>query len=324
MSDTEVTCRNIFFIVGSGRCGTTLLRSMFSAHSEICIPTETHFYNVFRPMSIARSGPMRAGVYPKILDRIDRWKHVQGEVVDWDHFYKLARPMSPEWRSILTAFLTTYRLGQGKSMVGDKTPGHVSWLTKIARDYPDAKFVHLVRDPRAVVHSHLGHPSYRSVYGDRIGYAAWKWRRAVEKAAKARRGLPPDRLIEIRYENLIEAPEPTMRSLCEFLNVPFEAQMLDDRTGQGVFIRNSDTHHLATAPITSARRDVWSSTLDARQVAIIETIVGQRRMASLGYEPVTAPSGGLSGVATFGRSVGQLASGAFCAARHGARKIVSM
>ncbi|MFN4354446.1 sulfotransferase family protein [Parvibaculum sp.] len=318
MSETEATRQNLFFIVGSGRCGTTMLRSVLSAHPDICIPTETQFYNVFRPASIMRHGPLTQSSFRKIVDRIDRWEHVRGEQIDWNEFQSLVRSMPPEWRSILTAFLTAYRAGQGKRIVGEKTPGHIRCMKRISRDFPQAKFIHLVRDPRAVVHSHLNHPSYRKVYGDSVGYAAWKWRSAYDCHQKAAKYLDATRLYLLRYEDLIASPDEAIRALCAFLGVEFHAGMLDARGTDDLYIKNAQTHQMAVAPIVADRIDIWREDLDTSRVAAIELIVSKRRMTDLGYTPQFADG---SGLRVSMNSAGHIISGAVHALRHGFSKV---
>ena len=58
---------NLFFIVGTGRCGTTLLRSMLCAHSRIHVPPETHFFHRWDPLI------PRLGGDPLPADRVDAW-----------------------------------------------------------------------------------------------------------------------------------------------------------------------------------------------------------------------------------------------------------
>lgn len=85
---------------------------------------------------------------------------------------------------------------------------------------PNAKVIHLVRDPRDVARSAIGMGWAGNVY-----HGVWPWLAAEDEWAEARaRRWVDDH--EVRYEELVTDLEATLEELCGFLDLPFEAGML--------------------------------------------------------------------------------------------------
>ena len=84
--------------------------------------------------------------------------------------------------------------------------------------FPEARFVHAVRDGRDVALAHTD--------GTKIEQVAVSWKRRVGAGRAAGESLGPDRYIESRFEELIEDTEGSVRKLCDFLELSFDPQML--------------------------------------------------------------------------------------------------
>ncbi len=125
----------------------------------------------------------------------------------------------------LRAFYELYAEKQGKERWGDKTPDYIKRMRRIKRVLPEAHFIHVIRDGRDVTLStnkriiERGHrdplPAKRS---------ARRWRNRIEKARADSPRL--GEYLEIRYEDLVIDTEPTLRRVCEFIELEFEPAML--------------------------------------------------------------------------------------------------
>jgi hypothetical protein len=108
---------------------------------------------------------------------------------------------------------------QGKQRWGDKTPLHTWHVDGMARLYPDAQFIGMLRHPGGSVGSNMhrfGHPFNRAaVHVERYD------REIARQAAKH-----ADRFVIVRYEDLVLRPEPLLRELLEWLGEPWSDQVL--------------------------------------------------------------------------------------------------
>jgi hypothetical protein len=197
-----MNCENPVFVVGAPRSGTTLLRSMIDAHPSICCPTwET---GLFEKFAMVLEGDVQYHFAKDPALAVSR-----ADLLGW------CRRSADDLMRQLTQ-------RSGKSRWAEKTPAHVFHLDLIQEVYPEAQFVHIVRNGREVVRSLQSMP-----WAPRqIRWSCRRWVESVQAGREAGRRLPSGRYIELRYEDLTKNPEATVRSLCEFLGEPFEPQML--------------------------------------------------------------------------------------------------
>jgi hypothetical protein len=205
------------FIVGVGRSGTTLLRLMLDAHPQLAIPTETHFL---------------LGLIPPASDSItrDEFFHVLTEAATWPNLALDAATFNTALRDVrpfsvadgVRAFFRLYAQQFGKVRWGDKTPPYRGNMIGLQALLPEAHFIHIIRDGRDVA------LSYRGLWfgpGDDIEAQARFW--VGEVLAARRQAAALRHYLEIRYETLVAEPEATLQSICSYLKLPYEPQMLE-------------------------------------------------------------------------------------------------
>lgn len=248
------------FVVGCARSGTTLLRVILDAHPGISAGDETHFLADLEAL-------MRPGY----------WKHL-----------KAYDPDRERWHRRIAAFFASvhedYARSRGKVRWADKTPKYVTHLPFIASLFPDAQIVHIVRDGRDVVASHLDRWGWQRAFH----CAATTWRKSVEAGQAFGRRAPAGRYHEIRYEELVGSPEPTLRVLFEFLGEPWDGGVLTfDRKPhdvQGRYARFAAERRAAGdgGLIYKSRVGVGRTGLDPVLRATLHTTSG-RLLSDLGY-----------------------------------------
>jgi hypothetical protein len=264
-------------VLGVRRSGTTLLRVMLDRNSELAIPDESYFVPQLAHRHRGTPDPSR------FLDDLRRLPTLR----DWG--------ISPEdVRARLRVGMTTgeaigavydaYAARRGKPRWGDKTPLYMEYLALLERLFPDAQFVHLVRDgrdaalsvldlPEGVVTRTWPHPA--SLRG-----FACQWRREV-RAARALGGRAgPSRYIEVLYERLVDDPERELTRICEFAALPFEPEML--RYHEDVDVSGKPHQQRLLAGPTTGVRD-WRRDLPADDARAFEEIAGDL-LADFGYE----------------------------------------
>jgi hypothetical protein len=199
----------------------------------------------------------------------------------------LASPPVADYAEAVRRIFAAYADGQGKSRYGDKMPGYVVRVALLARLFPEAKFIHIIRDGRDVALSLTD--LWFAKRG--LGAAALFWKRRVELGRAAGSRLEPRRYREVRYEDLIADPQPVVRGLCDFADLAFEPAMLEFfQRGDEVVTRTGDPslHQRLLLPPTLGLRD-WRSQMDGNDVLLFEALAGDL-LVELGYERASTTS----------------------------------
>jgi len=208
------------FIVGTGRCGTTLLRMMLDAHPDLAIPPETHFI------------PALARAFQDPSQHLDDFLEFVASFHTWQDFGLSVGVLrealsSTEPFSLTHALRAFYRLYAekfGKPRWGDKTPIYFADMALVQRVMPEARFIHLIRDGRDVALSikdlWFGPNSLHEVAG-------W-WVSRINQARSQIHEL--HWYIEVRYEDLVRDTVNVLQRICTFIDVPWNPVMLDYHT----------------------------------------------------------------------------------------------
>ena len=266
----------VFFVVGAPRSGTTLLRSMLSAHPRICIPHETEFFMSVRPGLKGRALRQAFCAYSR-TEAFRRQEFDAGELLA-EIRTELEGP-----RTLFLAMMRRHAQAAGKPRVGEKSPHHCRRVEEIAAELPGAKFIHIYRDVRDVAASRLLMPwSSRSVIDN-----ARSWARIVAENRRLLSVMPPDRYTDVRFETLVAEPEPTLRRLCEFLCEPFAPEMLrfHERARAGLERGEAGWSGSSAVPLDGSAIGRHRSRLTDRQIDAIQR-AASAQMHALGYERI--------------------------------------
>lgn len=271
------------FIVGCPRSGTTLFRTMLHAHPRIAVPPETRFvmpaYNRRHGFGNLDSPPNRARLAKWIVDRADTRFRVLG--VDAEEVRQAIVDGPPTLGSALGIVFRAYSLRHGKERWGDKRPAYYSFIEELDALFPDAQFIHVVRDGRACVASLKRTPWFDH---EPIPCMA-TWMMAIDCSRESGAKLGPDRFIEVRYEDLVTGPEKQMRRVCDFLGEEFVAEMCEpEKIAERVNPAHYQQRQQISEGIYTKAMDAWRDELEPWEVATFERAAGER-MRLYGYEP---------------------------------------
>ena len=184
------------FVVGCPRSGTTLLRVILDSHPSISCGPESRFLYGMR------------GIEER------NWSTLVGFGLSLDEWHANVR-------SLFEAFHRRYADHQGKARWADKSPDYALMLDYVDTLYPRSQIVHIVRDPRDVI------DAWRRFYGVKsVPRAARAWVRYVRSAHEFAVNHPADRVLELRYEDLVRQPEETLRALFAWLGEPWDDEVL--------------------------------------------------------------------------------------------------
>jgi hypothetical protein len=184
----------------------------------------------------------------------------------------------------ISAIFECYATKAGKPRWGDKTPMYMRHLPLLEKLFPDAQYVHLVRDGRDAALSFLEMPegtfTRTWAHPDDVAQFACLWRKEVGDARLLGQRVGPGRYLEVRYEDLVTATSQVVESICAFASLPFEPQMIEYAGAVDV----SDKPHqqrLLQSPTAGLRS--WREDMSSTDARAFDAIAGDR-LSELGYE----------------------------------------
>jgi hypothetical protein len=284
----------MLFILGRGRSGSTLLQTMLDAHPGVRIPQESRFvqYLSYSYMGVRKWDDEQKKAFIKDLGRCFETPEMDAELLN-SNLQKL--PENASFAEACKAIYLSVRSPFKKSttkLIGDKNPRYVFFIRRLLKIFPDAKFVHLYRDCRDSTLSFYGVKGM-DFEKKQPAFLAYRWsyyNRQVMRAKSRYEG----RFFALKYEDLVADPETQLRSICRFVDIDFEPEMLTYyRRINEVFDTESEifrTIHsgLRTAPDTK-KSGWWKTKMSERDVKITEAIAGTT-LRKLGYETTTSSS----------------------------------
>ena len=278
------------FIVGCQRSGTTLLRAML-IQGTLHIPPETGFLPVLRRRR-ERYGDLGQPQQRRALIADLGRTSATSRTIAFDAFeldeteaHRAVGGAAPtNYAGAIRALYEASARKRGKTRWGDKTPRYVLEMAWLARAFPDARFVHMIRDGRAVALSMA-----KAGWFSRIDDAANRWVEYIRTGRRIGRELGPSKYRELRYEVLVAEPETRLRDLCRWLDLDYSPAMLQFHRDSVRHIPSAHRHlfELIDRPIDASRADAWKQEMSPRQRADFEH-VGSRLLVTLGYERAAA------------------------------------
>ena len=268
-------------IIGTERSGSNLLRLVLNSHPHIAIPHPPHFMRYFAPLAPAY-GDLRQERNRRKLVR-DAQGLLRRHIHPWEHPIDAERVFAqstPSVFGVVGAFYEEYRRAEGKPRWGCKSTFIVHHVPEVRAEYPHARFIWLVRDPRDVAAS-----AKRAVFNHFHPYrTARLWAEQQGLAAAALDEHGPGVVHLIRYEELVADPEPVLRRLCDFLGEPFEPAMLAHHHSPAArrTASLSQSWQNTDRPITAGRVGSHVHDLTPAQVRQVELAAGVM-MRRLGY-----------------------------------------
>jgi hypothetical protein len=257
-----------------------MLGAMLGAHSQcVCVPESQFIEHQFA----------RDGFDPEALNPQQTLARI---VADPRYQLLWQVPIQPEgvpaeqlgstYRKLLCWLVRAYGRSRGKEDAVvwiDHTPTNFRRGLTLLSMFPEARFIHLVRDGRAVAASVLPLD-----WGPNNAlHAAEFWMAGCAAGLAAESQLGPERVLRVRYEDLVCDPGPTLGRITGFAGLNYEAAMAE--AGGFQPSRYSEGHRLVGRPPDRSRVDSWQQTLTPRQIEIFEAEAGEF-LTTLGYVPV--------------------------------------
>jgi hypothetical protein len=267
------------FIVGCGRSGTTLLRSMLDSHPQVAVPPETYFVTRLAAKSSSYEPWDANGIELFVSDLTGTGGFQRMELDAGDLMAHLELRGPGDYADAIRATFELYAACQGKTRYADKTPAHVLSIPFLASLFPEARFIHIVRDGRDVALSFVD-----GGWAKDLESAVMYWKLHVTRGRKAGRRLG-GRYIEVRYEDLVADPRSVLETIGAFIDVPFHPAMLGyEESGRRWADQSSDPsrHMHLQQPLTLGLRN-WRAQMTEGEAAVLKGLAGGT-LADFGYE----------------------------------------
>lgn len=265
------------FIVGFPRSGTTLLATLLGRHSQFAATPETHFLDQVVPR-FSRASMFPPQVHAAWIGHALACIRFQDLELAPTLLLDRFRAYPADVRNLLRASLELYAENFGKPRVVEKTPAHLEHVGRILRWYPHARVVYIVRDGRDACMSMLRAPWTHN----NLRRHARDWTYQTRLGHRAMRRYP-GRILQVRFESLVQKPETVLGEICAFLDAPFETTMLDPETPSSSVTPEWELSwkRNAEAIIDPARVGVWREA-PVEQRWLMNSMMG-RWLRRLGY-----------------------------------------
>ena len=278
------------FIVGCDRSGTTLLGMMLNQSPMLHITPETKFlmalkdnqelYGDFQE-AYQRYFFIRDLQTNKATAKTFTFQVLGLNIAEAETILKQAAPTN--FYGASQAIFKASAAEKNKQRWGDKTPHQVRDIATLARAFPDAQFVHIIRDGRDVAMS-IRKAGW--LKGNMLAIAEY-WQKQVSAGISAGRNLHDSqaRYYEVYYEQLLQQPEATLKDLCSWLDLEYTPQMLEYYRDASSYIQpeHSNLFKLNQKPLDASRAYAWKNKMSKADRADFES-VAQKLLSELGYE----------------------------------------
>lgn len=227
-----------FFILSNPRSGSSLLRVICDSHQKLSVPPESGFiewwYQKYKSWNVFDSkNPEKINQFCKDLEsskKFETWNF------DLNLFKDLILNETPSnYSQLLTLVYISFGLQRGKDILvfGDKNNYYINKTKLLNELFPNAKYIHVVRDGRDVATSYKAMKylettsKYIPKLSNNITEIANEWQENNQILTSFSNNLPKNQLLIVRYEDLILQLEEECKKITNFLNVPFDKNMLN-------------------------------------------------------------------------------------------------
>ena len=259
-TSATVPTTDAVFVVGVSRSGTTLMRNILEGSSQVAICNENHFLGhllasegvrqqLRRRFGAGRDDDTARRMVAFIYDDLLRGSKLRRPSRQWiwttrhvtrEEMLRRFLATDRSDRALFELVLRSYAELRGKPIMGEKTPAHVRYVDTIFEWFPNARVIHMVRDPRGIYASEVRRRTltatsmpYRLLRQMRPALAPFAlvqttlaWLESVsllERNARKHAG----RYLHVKFEDLVAEPEAEIRRICDFIGIPFEQRMTE-------------------------------------------------------------------------------------------------
>lgn len=274
-----------FFIIGSGRSGTTLLRRIIIQAPKVHIPPETFVIGRMVALFQANNKMAWRDLVNLMLATIDYYEDFS-TTFNLSSLRDLAlalRKTPPHKRTlayILDQFYKYHAQTQNIEcgLWGDKTPLNTMYIDRIFKLFPDSKYIFLVRNGYDVAYSYYKTGLYKTCEG-----AAKRWAESNKNALRLEK-QHKKQVLRVNYEEMVSNPEQVIPLIFSFLNIQFDSDYLkpnkDERMGD---VELKEHHYKVKKQISTNSIGKGRAAIPKAELTKVEELVKPMHKL-LGYE----------------------------------------
>lgn len=273
-----------YFMIGTQRSGSNLLRIMLNQSPELVAPHPPHIMERLWPLLTEYGDLQNSQSFSRLVE--DVCLLVETNPVSWKlgTIDRAALEDACKEQSLVAIYFEIHNLLARHNMATDwvcKSLANVHFADEIDRFGGErAKFIHLHRDGRDSALSFR-----KAIVGEKSFYhIAKQWRDEQEKALDLGRNLPADRFISVAYSDLITRPETELRRLCDFMKVQFYPDMLEfhkSREAASTSVAGQMWSNVQK-PVMSQNTNKFMREMSAQDIAVFEAVAGDT-LHKMGY-----------------------------------------
>ncbi len=270
--------RNPFvFVIGCPRSGTTLMQRMLDAHPDLTVANDTHF------ITRAAKRELRKVADPKfstqLMEQVESYHRFRRLGLEHEDVVQAAQG-AEQYSDFVRRLYDLRGAKMGKLLSGEKTPDYCRRIPVLHQLFPQARFIHVIRDGRDTALSALqwatagkGPGRWSLWQEDAVGTCALWWRWQAGTGWNDGHALGKAHYMEVKYEALVREPDVELQKVCSYLHIPYSEQMA--RFHEGKTIKNPGlSAKSAWLGPTPGLRD-WRRDMDAGDVAVFDAIAGK-------------------------------------------------
>lgn len=263
------------FIGGPNRSGTSLLYALVSTHPNISMVQRTdmwrYFYGQYGDLSQAEN-------FERCLEAMIHYRRLARLAPDPDRIRREFWEGKPTYGRLFALFHQHHAERIGRSRWGDKSLHTEHYADDVFAEFPMAKMIHVMRDPRD------RYASERRKFTSSVASATSKWLSSA-RAAMRNSQRYPGRYMVVRYEALASHPEEVLRNVCDFIEEEYTAVMLTMKGAPEHLEQGGDSSFEQYEPGEISTRSIgrFTKVLSDREIALIQLFAG-KEMANFDYQ----------------------------------------
>lgn len=281
-------------LTGPDRSGTTLLYALLGSHPDVSMVRRTNMWRWFD----RRFGDLSEDAnLERCLDTMLRYERLGVLEPDARSIHDEFRQGSATYGRLFDIVHRQHADRRGRPRWADKSLHTEFFADRVLGELPEARMIHMVRDPRDRFASIIRRYEGRTK-GPGAVMGGWLASIAQGRRNEARHPL---RYMFVRYETLAAQPEATLHRVCAFLDLPYTPQMLqmDAVAGSDDYRGNSSFGTLTPGTISTKPIGRYRAALSPRQIAFVQWCAGNQ-MTTHGYELDDVALSGRDRVAFYG------------------------
>ncbi len=269
-----------FFVIGRARSGTTLLRCIFDAHPQIIFPLEcayiVHLHRKYGKVKFWDEENITSFYHDVIkYPKFNLWTIDHKRLLEYLMLQKGENTYSTMCKTVYFSFDSLFQKTEIR-LLGDKNPSYSRQTKKLTVLFPEARFIHLVRDYRSNIISMIQAGFETAIYSS----LAYRWK-FVNMQVEKQKKTHPGRFYTLRYEDFVRQPERYLKEMCLFLGLEYSPEMMHyrDKMDEMLAIYPKELiylHHKSLLnPINADNIDAWKNILTERQIKTADAVAGK-------------------------------------------------